>query len=133
MNTENKVFNKLFSEEKVELSSQKYEFAGQDLTKIEADVPKILTNFTKARDVIQEKSIDYKLAFKTYEKQIAGLKSDALKLEGDLENVASALASMGIQGNGVKGFQDAKTKVNILMKAILDGESNLSKYKSPIN
>lgn len=133
MNTKKQVFKKLFSIEKVELASQRYEFAGKELSQIEAEVKKILTNFTKFRDIVQEKMIDYKLAFKTYEKQISGLKSEALQLEGDLENVASALASMGIAGNGVKGFQEAKSSVNILMKAIQDGESALSKYKAPIN
>jgi hypothetical protein len=66
------------------------------------------------------------------EKQISTLKSEATKLEGDLENVASALASMGIQGNNVDGFQKAKQKVNIVMKTIQDGESSLTKYKNPI-
>lgn len=132
MNTQKKVFEKLFSAEKTELASQKYEFASGDLSQIEGDVDKILTNFTKSRNIVQEKMIDYKLAFKTYEKQIASLKTDAIKLEGDLENVASALASMGIKGDAVDGFQKAKVKVNILMKSILDGETNLKNYKSPI-
>jgi hypothetical protein len=133
MNTDNKVFEKLFSAEKTELASQRYEFAGKDISQIDSDVDKILTSFTKSRNIAQEKMIDYKLSYKTYEKQISDLKSSAIQLEGDLENVASALASMGISGNGVEGFQKAKTKVNILMKAIQDGESSLSKFKSPIN
>jgi hypothetical protein len=132
MNTDKKVFNKLFSAEKVELSSERYEFASKDLNQIESEVEKILSTFSKSKNMVQERMIDYRLAYKTYEKQISDLKQSSLQLEGDLENVASALASMGVQGNQVDGFQKAKQKVNILMKAILEGESNLSKYKSPI-
>jgi hypothetical protein len=133
MNIQKQVFGKLFQEENLELESQKYEFAGRDISQVDADVEKILTNFTKARFIAQEKMIDYKLTYKTYEKQIQGLKSDAIQLEGDLENIASALASMGVPSNGVEGFQKAKQKVNILMKAIEDGESSLVKFKNPIN
>lgn len=132
MQTERKVFEKLFTPDKVELASQKYEFAAGDLSEIEANVEKIITNFTKSRNIVQEKIMEYRLAYKTYEKQISTLKSEATKLEGDLENVASALASMGIQGNNVDGFQKAKQKVNIVMKTIQDGESSLTKYKNPI-
>jgi chromosome segregation ATPase len=132
MQTERKVFEKLFTPDKVELASQKYEFATGDLSEIEANVEKIITNFTKSRNIVQEKIMEYRLAYKTYEKQISTLKSEATKLEGDLENVASALASMGIQGNNVDGFQKAKQKVNIVMKTIQDGESSLTKYKNPI-
>jgi hypothetical protein len=131
MNIEKSVFGKLNN--KVELESQNYEFAGRDISQIDADVEKILTSFTKSRFLAQEKMIDYRLTYKTYEKQISNLKSDAMQLEGDLENVASALASMGVPSNGVDGFQKAKQKVNILMKAIEDGESSLIKFKNPIN
>jgi hypothetical protein len=132
MKIENKVFGKLFQEEKLELESSKYEFAGRDLSQIDGDVEKVLTNFSKVKNSVQEKLIDYRLSYKTYEKQLQGLKSDALALEGDLENVASALASMGVPGDAVEGFQKAKSKVNILMKAIDEGESNLIFYKNPI-
>lgn len=131
MNIVKSVFGKL--KNKVELESQKFEFAGRDISQIDADVDKILSNFTKARYTAQEKMIDYKLTYKTFEKQISNLKSDAIQLEGDLENVASALASMGVRGDSVEGFQKAKQKVNILMKAIEDGESSLVKFKNPIN
>ena len=132
MQTERKVFEKLFSPDKVQLASQKYQFATGDLSQIEANVEKIISNFTKSRNIVQEKIMEYRLAYKTYEKQISTLKLEATKLEGDLENVASALASMGIASNNVDGFQKAKQKVNIVMKTIQDGESNLVKYKNPI-
>ena len=132
MSIESKVFEKLFTGNKVELASQKVELAKGDLSEIDGNVQKILTDFTKAKDIVQQKQIEYKIAYKTYEKQISTLKSNAIQLEGDLENVASALASMGIQGNNVDGFQKAKQKVGILMQTIQDGESNLTKYKNPI-
>jgi hypothetical protein len=132
MSIESKVFEKLFSANKVELASQKVELAKGDLSEIEGNVQKILSDFTKSKDIVQQKQIEYRLAYKTYEKQISTLKSSAIQLEGDLENVASALAAMGIQGNNVDGFQKAKQKVDIVMKTIQDGESNLTKYKNPI-
>jgi vacuolar-type H+-ATPase subunit I/STV1 len=132
MSIESKVFEKLFTPDKLELASQKVELAKGDLSEIEGNVQKILSDFTKSKDIVQQKQIEYRLAYKTYEKQISTLKSSAIQLEGDLENVASALAAMGIQGNNVDGFQKAKQKVDILMKTIQDGESNLTKYKNPI-
>ena len=47
MNIVKSVFGKL--KNKVELESQKFEFAGRDISQIDADVDKILSNFTKAR------------------------------------------------------------------------------------
>jgi hypothetical protein len=133
MQTERLVFEKLFSSDKVELASQRIELAKGDLSEINANVDKIITNFTKSRNLAQEKIVEYKMVYKTYEKQILALKSEAIQLEGDLESVASALASMGIQGNNVDGFQKAKQKVNILMTTIQEGENSLVKFKNPIN
>ncbi len=47
MNTENKVFNKLFSSEKIELESQKYEFAFPD---IKGEINKADDLYNKAID-----------------------------------------------------------------------------------
>lgn len=53
MNTENKVFNKLFSEEKVELASQKYDFQKtytqlvSEFNSIKAEAPKLSKQFSE--------------------------------------------------------------------------------------
>lgn len=53
MNTENKVFNKLFSEEKVELASQKYDFEKtytqlvSEFNSIKAEAPKLSKQFSE--------------------------------------------------------------------------------------
>ena len=101
MNTEKQVFNKLFSNEKVELASQKFEFANiQDLGRIISDGKSILsrgTEFINKKDALQK------------EAKVLNADSKALLTGGEklINNFIQSARELGIDVKSIKEVQMA--------------------------
>lgn len=113
MNTENKVFNKLFSEEKVELASQKLELANiQDLGRIISDGKSILargTEFINKKNALQK------------EAKILNTDSKSLLTGGEklINDFVKSARDLGIDVKSVKEVQmaiDALGAVDTVVK-----------------
>ena len=109
MNTEKQVFNKLFSNEKVELASQKYEFAKKP--------SQVLTEVKKFEDLLDKASIKMDAIDKSYRKEYANYQSvldqigaGANASEKDLLAIMDAITAIGGDSKiaqGIDGFQPA--------------------------
>lgn len=109
MNTENKVFNKLFSNEKVELSSQKYEFA-KKATSILSEIKKADDTLRKAESKIDSIYLTYKKAYSEFQAAIDSSVSSANLAEKDLLAIMDGLTALGLSASDAKkidGFSEA--------------------------
>ena len=113
MNTEKQVFNKLFSQEKVELASQQYEFAKK--------APDILKEIVKNENLVSKYGLkvnDQKMSYiKAYRELQAALdeaeKANAMA-ENDLAEIKSSLVAIGMdakEADKITGFKQASDKV----------------------
>jgi hypothetical protein len=108
MNTENKVFNKLFFEDKVELASQKIELSNlQDLSKIIASSKSILS---RGSEYINKKTALQKEA-KVLNTDSKSLLTGGEKLINDFIKSAKVL---GVNVNSVKEVQMAIDAIGAL-------------------
>lgn len=109
MNTEKQVFNKLFSEEKVELSSQKYEFA-KKATSILSDIKKADDTLRKAESKIESIYLTYKKAYSEFQSAIdIAVKSSDIA-EKDLLAIMDGLTALGLdskEAQKIEGFSAA--------------------------
>lgn len=88
MNTEKQVFNKLFSQEKVELASQNYEFALADDIKAEAAsmdgiIAKVKPQFNKAQTAM--------IQYNDFNRAVAGSANRVIALVKDLKEKSKGL------------------------------------------
>lgn len=88
MNTEKQVFNKLFSQEKVELASQAYEFALADDIKAEASnmegiIGKVKPQFNKAQTAM--------IQYNDFNRAVAGSANRLIALVKDMKEKAKTL------------------------------------------
>ena len=109
MNTQKQVFNKLFSNEKVELASQAYEFAKQapDIAK---EAQKIQDNLVKAN----LKMLDTRNAYIKQYNDFQGLIDQTISLNNgsakDLQDIADSLKAIGMdpkEAQKITGFSQA--------------------------
>lgn len=118
MNTQKKVFEKLFLNEKVELASQKYEFALLDsIVKYSGDI---------ANDYVKVQGV----ASSARENIENALKNIILKSELNLESIAKAKkmsSDLGIETP--KQIIDAETTAKSLIKGAQSGVSQISKLQ----
>jgi hypothetical protein len=109
MNTDKKVFEKLFSNEKVELASQKYEFAKK--------APQILSEATKIENILVKAGLkmnDMKMSYiKTYQELQSAIDQTtkmAEVSEQDLIDIMDSLQAIGMdpkEANNITGFTKA--------------------------
>lgn len=121
MNTENKVFNKLFSEEKVELASQKYEFA-KKVPQILSEVQKIDDALAKSSLKMNDISMAYSKAYADFLGQLDNFEKLANTSENDLVSVMDSLQAIGMdpkEAQKITGFTkaaDLVTRIKELTK-----------------
>jgi len=116
MNTENKVFNKLFSNEKVELASQKYEFV-KKVPDIAKEIAKIENIATKAALKMNDMRMSYLKEYQNFIGAMSESEKLTLTAEGDLNEVRNSLVAIGMDGKDaekITGFKPAIDKVSSL-------------------
>lgn len=109
MNTQKKVFEKLFSDEKVELSSQKYEFA-KKATSILSEIKKADDTLRKAESKIESIYLTYKKAYNEFQSAVDSSVSSANLAEKDLLAIMDGLTALGLNSSDAKnidGFSEA--------------------------
>lgn len=109
MNTDKKVFEKLFSADKTELSSQKYEFA-KKATAILAEIKKADDSLRKAEAKIESIYLSYKKAYNDFQLAIDSSVSSANNTEKDLLAIMDGLTSLGLdskEAQKIDGFSEA--------------------------
>ena len=116
MNTDKKVFEKLFSKEKLELQSQKYEFAKKP--------SQVLTEIKKVDDLLAKASLKMGAADSAYRKEYATFQgildqvaSGANASENDLLAIMDAISAIGgdeKSAQGIDGFKPAADLVTRL-------------------
>jgi hypothetical protein len=120
MNTDKKVFNKLFSAKKVELESQKYEFALKKAPQILADMKKIDDLLLKSEAKIDSSYLAYKKAYSDFQTSINTIEGSANNAEIELVAIMGTLQSLGMNPNeaqkidGFKAAADLVTKIQQL-------------------
>lgn len=109
MNTQKKVFEKLFSNEKVELSSQKYEFA-KKATSILSEIKKADDTLRKAESKINSIYLTYKKAYNEFQSAVDSSVNSANLAEKDLLAIMDGLTALGLNSSDAKnidGFSEA--------------------------
>jgi hypothetical protein len=127
MQTERKVFEKLFSPDKVELESQrieleskKYEFA-KKAPQILADVKKANDILLKAEQKIESSYLSYKKAYADFQIILKVVQDSSQLAEKDLISIMDALQALGMspsEAQKIDGFASASdlvTKLNVLV------------------
>lgn len=109
MNTQKQVFNKLFSSEKVELSSQKYEFA-KKATSILSEIKKADDTLRKAESKIESIYLSYKKAYSEFQSAIDVAVKSADVADKDLLAIMDGLTALGLdskEAQKIDGFLPA--------------------------
>jgi len=109
MNTEKKVFNKLFKSEKVELESQKYEFAKKP-AQVLADMKKVDDNLRKAEAKIDSIYLTYKKAYTDFLSAIDLSVKASDSSENELLATMNGLSALGLdskEAQKIEGFTAA--------------------------
>jgi hypothetical protein len=125
MNTQKQVFNKLFSNEKVELASQNYEFAKQ-ASDVAKEAQKIQDNLVKASLKMNDMKMAYikmYMDFQTLIDQSVALNNGSAN---DLKEIEDSLKAIGMdpkEAQKITGF----SKASEIVKANAD---YAKKYKT---
>lgn len=127
MSIESKVFEKLFTADKVELASQKidleskkYEFA-KKAPQILVDVKKANDILLKAEQKIESSYVAYKKAYGDFQIILKVVQDASEFAEKDLINIMDALQALGMspsEAQKIDGFaaaSDLVTKLNVLI------------------
>lgn len=122
MNTESKVFNKLFSEDKVELSSQKYEFAFPD---IKGESKKIDDLFSKSAQLRSQVLKDATSKLNTSVKSMVDIRASLSKELSDFKTKYKELIGQSADSTQqVKDFnlaiQKADSQINEISLSIAE-------------
>lgn len=121
MNTEKQVFNKLFSNEKVELASQAYEFALADDIKAEASnmegiIGKVKPQFNKAQTAM--------IQYNDFNRAVAGSANRLIALVKDMKEKAKTLgveppqAILALEKDAQAKYKMYSAKFNLVDSAI---------------
>ena len=109
MNTSKKVFEKLFSNDKVELASQKYEFAKKP-AQVLADMKKVDDNLRKAEAKIESIYLTYKKAYTDFLSAIDLSVKASDSSENELLATMNGLSALGLdskEAQKIEGFTAA--------------------------
>lgn len=125
--SEKLIYSKLFSEEKVELSSEKVELA-RKAPSVLKDFENLDSKFKKAEDTIDKAFMSYKKSWEVFQTTIKDLAQERKVLENDIAEITQAAMDLGVDWEDVKGLKDAQA-----MSRKLDGlVSSLPKlYQEP--
>jgi glutamine synthetase type III len=121
MNTQKKVFEKLFSDEKVELASQKYEFAIYDDVKALLTIANASTKKAQAADQKAFKLLDSLNAAISESKQLAASAADLSKKS------SAIMAKLNENAKGF-GFDAKSTDAYKLNQDLLKSIEELTKF-----
>lgn len=121
MNTDKKVFNKLFSEEKVELASQKFEFAIYDDVKALLNLSNAALKKAQAADQKAFKFLDAINATISESKQLSAQSADLAKKS------AAIMARLNENAKGF-GFDAKSTDAYKLNQDLLKSIEELGKF-----
>jgi polyphosphate kinase 2 (PPK2 family) len=116
MNTDKKVFNKLFSTEKVELASEKFEFAKKP-SQVLSEVKKIDDLLAKASLKMNAADIAYRKEYANFQNILDQVNSGADSSEKDLLAIMDAITAIGGDSKSaqtIDGFKPAADLVTRL-------------------
>ena len=119
MNTEKKVFNKLFKEEKVELSAEKIELALVD------DAKKIVSDYASVDEdtafgFVVKAEMEYKEVLNDYEQLLK-------KIEGVTPKLEKAIQEIGINRSNFQVLDDLDDRKSKIKERISTCRKNISK------
>ena len=123
MNTQREVFNKLFKEEKTELSAQKVELAQYDFTKYMKDYD---SSFTKQRNKVRDGLKSAKTALDLHFSDVNKILNSAEKEMDDFGKKAKELGFDFRQSKNWQTFQELK-------KILLSRISNVKEKQKEIS
>jgi seryl-tRNA synthetase len=106
MNTDKKVFEKLFSKEKLELGSQKYEFALTD------DVKKVINDYYNIANTGYKKTGDSLSALKDALSIHNKALSEANKFDSLLTKINQMAKEIGIDPNNIQPLSELKKAIS---------------------
>jgi hypothetical protein len=115
MNTENKVFNKLFKSEKVELESQKYEFAKKP-AQVLADMKKVDDNLRKAEAKIESIYLTYKKAYTDFLSAIDLSVKASDSSEDELLATMNGLTALGLDSKEAQKIEGFRAAADLITK-----------------
>ena len=126
MKTQREVFNKLFKEEKTELSSQKIELARKPQS-ILKDVKKLDSKLKSEEGKIDKIYLNYKNAQKEFVKLMDSINSDLDKYEDDLKDIMDVAQEIGLDGRQIDGFTET---ANLILEITKISNQNKKLYPS---
>jgi len=126
MNTQKEVFNKLFKEEKTELSTQKVELARKPQS-ILKDVKKLDSKLKSEEGKIDKIYLNYKNAQKEFVKLMDSINSDLDKYEDDLKDIMDVAQEIGLDGRQIDGFTET---ANLILEITKISNQNKKLYPS---
>ena len=126
MNTQKEVFNKLFKEEKTELSTQKVELARKPQS-ILKDVKKLDSKLKSEEGKIDKIYLNYKNAQKEFVKLMDSINSDLDKYEDDLKDIMDVAKEIGLDGRQIDGFTET---ANLILEITKISNQNKKLYPS---
>lgn len=126
MNTENKVFNKLFSEEKLELASQKYEFAFPD---IKGESKKVDDLFSKSAQLRSQVLKDATSKLNASIKSMVDIRASLARNLADFKAQYKELTGQSADSTQqVKDFNSAIQRADSQINEISQSVAQISKF-----
>ena len=119
MKTQREVFNKLFKEDKVELSAQKIELA-RKAPAVLKDFDKLDNKLKKAEGKISNAFNSYKKAWQDFQDILDDVAGDRSKLENDVAEINQAAMDLGVDFDSVDGLKKAQDSSRMLDGLIPD-------------
>ena len=121
MKTQKKVFNKLFKEEKTELSIEKVELARKPQS-ILSEANKLDSKLRGMESKIEKAYLNYKQNQKEWISKLSDIEKDADRLEDDLVKILDAAQEIGVDGRQIDGFSKAADLITVLQRIANDGK-----------
>jgi TolA-binding protein len=121
MKTQREVFNKLFKEEKVELSIEKVELARKPQS-ILSEANKLDSKLRGMESKIEKAYLNYKQNQKEWVSKLSDIEQDADRLEDDLVKILDAAQEIGVDGRQIDGFSKAADLITVLQRIANDGK-----------
>jgi len=115
MNTQKRVFNKLFSSEKVELASEKFEFA-KKAPQILADAKKANDILLKSEEKINQAYLSYKKAWGDFQIVLKVVEDASNLAEKDLKDIMDSLQALGMNPNEAQKIEGFKPAADLALK-----------------
>ena len=121
MKTQREVFNKLFKEDKTELSIEKVELARKPQS-ILSEANKLDSKLRGMESKIEKAYLNYKQNQKEWVSKLSDIEQDADSLEDDLVKILDAAQEIGVDGRQIDGFSKAADLITVLQRIANDGK-----------